>query len=213
MTELTLEPFDVLYEVESLSGVGLPEALADVYGGDLGFEEPCVYANFVATLDGVIFRFGLMLVADPARALSETRRVLRPDGRLVLAVWRGADRNPWISIAGRMLVERSHMPPPEPGAPGIFSLADDARLRGLLEDAGFTVRRLEDVPVRFVYADLDDYVRRARDTGGNFATVWREVSEEERSGMWSELAEAFRPFAVDEGYAFPGVALVAVAVG
>jgi len=42
-----------LYEQEGLPAWGLPRALADVYGGDLGFREPCVYANFVASVDGV----------------------------------------------------------------------------------------------------------------------------------------------------------------
>jgi len=163
------------------------------------------------SVDGVLCRFGYMLMPDPHAACSETRRVLRRGGRLALAVWRGADQNPWISIAGRMLVERGHAPRPEPGAPGIFALANEERLRTLLDDAGFVVGRSEDVQVRFVYRDVDDYVRRARDTGGVFSTVWREVSDEEREAMKAHLVETFAPFAVEGGYELPGVALAAVA--
>lgn len=163
------------------------------------------------SVDGVLCRFGYMLMADPAAALSETRRVLRPDGRLALAVWCSAERNPWISIAGRMLVERGHMPRPEPGAPGIFSMASEERTRTLLEEAGFAAVRMEEVPVRFVYRDIDDYVRRARDTGGAFARVFREVSEDEREAMTAQLEEAFAPFAAEGGYELPGVALAAIA--
>jgi riboflavin biosynthesis pyrimidine reductase len=43
----------VLYEEAGLPGWGLPTGLAAAYGGDLGFAEPCLYANFVASLDGV----------------------------------------------------------------------------------------------------------------------------------------------------------------
>lgn len=163
------------------------------------------------SVDGVLCRFGYMLMADPAAALSGTRRVLRPDGRLALAAWCGAERNPWISIAGRMLVERGHMPRPEPGAPGIFSMASEERTRTLLEEAGFAAVRIEEVPVRFVYRDIDDYVRRARDTGGAFARVFREVSEDEREAMRAQLEETFAPFAVEGGYELPGVALAAIA--
>jgi riboflavin biosynthesis pyrimidine reductase len=50
----TLEPFDVLFEADGLPAVELPSELRLIHGGDLGFDEPRVYANFVATLDGVV---------------------------------------------------------------------------------------------------------------------------------------------------------------
>jgi ubiquinone/menaquinone biosynthesis C-methylase UbiE len=40
------------------------------------------------SVDGALSRFGYMLMAGPAAALAETRRVLRPGGRLTLAVLR-----------------------------------------------------------------------------------------------------------------------------
>ena len=163
------------------------------------------------SVDGVFCRFGYMLVPDCAAALAETRRVLRPGGRLALAVWRGAELNPWISITGRLLVERGHVERAQPGEPGIFALANEERLRGLLEGAEFTVGRLEDVAVRFVYGSVESYVGRAQDTGGVFARVWREAPEDEREAITAQLAEAFAPFEADDGYELPGVALCAVA--
>ena len=163
------------------------------------------------SVDGVLCRCGYMLMPDPPRALAEARRVLRPGGRLTLAVWREAERNPWISIVGRMLLERGHVPPPEPGAPGMFTMARDGRVRELLEGAGLTILRIEEVPVLFVYASLEEYIHRARDTGGVFAKVWRQVPDAEREKMESQLEAAFAPYAVDGGYEFPGVALCASA--
>jgi riboflavin biosynthesis pyrimidine reductase len=52
--EPSLQPFDVLYEAASLPSVELPTELSSLYGGDLGFDEPRLYANFVSTLDGVV---------------------------------------------------------------------------------------------------------------------------------------------------------------
>jgi SAM-dependent methyltransferase len=163
------------------------------------------------SVDGVLCRFGYMLMANPAAALGETRRVLRPGGRLALAVWGPPERNPWAAIGGRLLVERGHMPPPEPGAPGVFSMGSEERLRTLLENAGFADVRTEEIAVRFAFSDVDDYVSFAVDAAGPLAMVIRGLSESEIDSIKAQLGEAFEPFAADGGYELPGVALAAVA--
>jgi SAM-dependent methyltransferase len=163
------------------------------------------------SVDAVLCKFGYMLMPDPQAACAETRRVLRSGGRLALAVWRSSELNPWIPVGGRLLMERGLVPPPERGAPGIFALANEERLRGLLEGSGFEVDRTEDVRVSFVYHGLDDYVSRARETGGVFARVWSEAPAVERVAISAELERAFSPYAVDGRYELPGVALCVVA--
>jgi ubiquinone/menaquinone biosynthesis C-methylase UbiE len=163
------------------------------------------------SVDRVLCRFGYMLMLDPGAALAETRRVLRPGGRLALAVWREPPRNPWVAIAGRLLTERGLVPPPDPDAPSMFAMASDERMRELLEGAGFEIERLEDVPVTFRSTTVDEYVATARDTGGMFARAWNDAGEDERRELTAAFAEAFAPYAVDGGYELPGVAFCAVA--
>jgi SAM-dependent methyltransferase len=163
------------------------------------------------SVDGVLCQSGYMLVADPAAALAETRRVLRAGGRLALSVWGAPERNPWASIGGRLLVERGHLPPPEPGAPGVFAMASEERTRSLLERAGFIDVRTEEVPVRFAFRDLDDYVRWVTQVAGPFAIVVRGLPEDERHVLKARLEEAFVPFEAAGGYSLPGIALCAVA--
>jgi SAM-dependent methyltransferase len=97
----------------------------------------------LASVDAVLCRWGYMLVADPSAALGESRRVLRPGGRLALAVWDSAQSNPWALLPNLELIERGITAPPAPGTPGMFALGDRERVRRLLEDAGFTEIEVE----------------------------------------------------------------------
>src|SRR5260221_4339397 len=51
---MTLAALEVLFEAPGLRAFDLPEELAALYGGSLGFAEPRVFANFVASMDGVV---------------------------------------------------------------------------------------------------------------------------------------------------------------
>jgi len=97
----------------------------------------------LASVDAVLCRWGYMLLADPAAALAETRRVLRPGGRLALAVWDSIERNPWAAFPGLELRERGLARASEPGTPGPFALGDTERVRELPEQAGFADVRVE----------------------------------------------------------------------
>lgn len=136
--------------------------------------------------------------------------MLRPGGRLTLSVWGVPERNPWAAILPRMLVERGDMPPPEPGVPGPFSMADEARTRALLEGAGFGTIRTEEVPVRWAFRDLDEFLAFAADVAP-FAMLLRRLPESERDAIKAQLAAAFGPFLADGEYVLPGVALCVVA--
>ena len=49
-----MDPLELLYEPGGLPAADLPDALAELYGGTIGFESPRLYTNFVATIDGVV---------------------------------------------------------------------------------------------------------------------------------------------------------------
>ena len=163
------------------------------------------------SVDGVLCQSTYMLAADPAAALAETRRVMRPGGRLALSVWGAPERNPWASIGGMILIERGHMPPPEPGAAGVFSMASEERTRALLDAADFRSVRTAEVPVQFGFRSLEDYEQWIIDVGGPLAVLVRRLPEEERAVLRTRLSEAFVPFATEGGYELPGAALCAVA--
>jgi ubiquinone/menaquinone biosynthesis C-methylase UbiE len=132
------------------------------------------------SVDGAVCRWGYMLMADPAAALKETRRVVRDGGPLAFAVWRTPDRNPWAAIPGMTLVERGHMLAPMPGAPGIFALGEPERIRELVEGAGFSDPELEEIVFDFRYADFDDLWDALVRIAGPLARVVNALPDDER---------------------------------
>jgi ubiquinone/menaquinone biosynthesis C-methylase UbiE len=156
-------------------------------------------------VDGVVCRWGYMLFADLPAALRETRRVLRAGARLCFAVWAGAERNPWSALAGATMVELGHMPMPQPGDPGIFSLGDPERIRQVVTEAGFSEPEIEQVPVTFSFEDFEQYWRFLNELAGGISRVIAPLPESEQETIRQLLGERLEPFAVDGGYRLPGL--------
>jgi SAM-dependent methyltransferase len=159
------------------------------------------------SVDGVLCRWGYMLMADPAAALAETRRVLREGGRVSFAVVGGPERNPWAAIPGGLLVEQGHMPPPERGAPGIFAIADEARIRELAVGAGFGEPDIEQVEMRWEFEDADDYWRFLTEIAGGVAMVIERLPEAERLTVREEVENRIEPLRSNGGYEIEGLTL------
>lgn len=161
-----------------------------------------------ASFDAVVCRWGYMLVPDRRAAFAETRRVLRPDGRVVFATWAVAKRNPWATVFGPVLVERGLMEAPVPGEPGQFSLGDVETIEAFVRDAGFENVETEEVDVEIRVASWDEYA----DLQTSVSTLLRETLEPLDDPTRAEIDAAarsrFERFRVDGGYALPGVALV-----
>src|SRR5919201_1744353 len=183
-------------------------------GAELGFENIEYRVMDAERMDldddsvhGVLCRWGYMLMADPAAALKETRRVLMPEGRLSFSVWGAPADNPWATIPSRVLVERGHMEAPESGAPGIFAMADPGRIEELVGGAGFDQPDLAEVSMSYSFETFDTFWNFTTSVAGAIALVIAQLDDREREQVRSEIESALRPFASDGGYELPGVAI------
>ncbi len=109
------------------------------------------------SIDGVLCRWGYMLLADPGNALQETRRVLRPGRRVSLAAWAAPEHNPWWAVPGRELVAHGLLEPLDPSQPGPYTWSAEGVIAEQLDAAGFTEHHVEPLDFAMAYRSPADW--------------------------------------------------------
>ena len=139
-----------------------------------------------ASIDGVLCRWGYMLMADPQSALRETRRVLKPGARLALAAWADAEFNPWSVLPSQELIARGLLDPPQPGLPGQFTWGADGVLAEQLEAAGFVEHHVEALDFTLDYRSAADWWESQLSFSSRFARAVASADDDQLA----ELREA-----------------------
>jgi SAM-dependent methyltransferase len=171
----------------------------------------------VASVDAVVCRWGYMLMADPAAALGETRRVLRPGGRLSLAVWDAIEHNPWAQLPAAELRARGLASDPGPAPdgqrpPGPFALGSADLVRGLLEEAGFADVEVREMDLWRRNRSFDELWDVTLDLSRAFHDAVMARPEREVEAIRTSLAERFSPYTAADGtLEVPGRTLLAAA--
>lgn len=91
-----------------------------------------------AAYDLIVSRTGTMFFGDAAAAFANLAKATKPDGRLVILVWRGLAENEWLREIFEALRVGRDLPMPPPGAPGPFAQSDPAMVEPMLADAGWS---------------------------------------------------------------------------
>jgi ubiquinone/menaquinone biosynthesis C-methylase UbiE len=151
------------------------------------------YAFEPAAFDAVVSRFGVMFFEDNVRAFANLRHAAQPGAVARLIAWRGPDENPFMTTAERAAAPFfPNLPPRRPDGPGQFAFADAERVRGFLEQSGWTsidIRPI-DVPCAFPESALDLYVLRL----GPLGRILSEVAEPTRKRVVGSVRAAFAPY-------------------
>jgi SAM-dependent methyltransferase len=152
-----------------------------------------------ADVDGVLCRWGYMLLADPGAALRETRRVLKPGGTVALAAWTGPEDNAWASVPTQELVRMGLAEPPDRDAPGQFAWRDPAVISDALEEAGFVLAEIDQVDFTFRYPSLDDWWDAQLDLSVGLHDTVAGMTPEARDELRDAIDARFAAFVADDG--------------
>ena len=151
-------------------------------------------------VDLVFSRFGVMFVADPAAAFANIARALRPGGRLAFVCWQALGQNPWMSNSIAAIAKHVSLPaPPAPDAPGPFSFADAARVRGILERAGFRAVSHEPLLGEIVLGRTVDEALDFALQVGPAGSALREATPAQRAAASASIREALAAYATPDG--------------
>jgi ubiquinone/menaquinone biosynthesis C-methylase UbiE len=159
-----------------------------------------------ASFDVVLCALGLMYMPDPEQALREMYRVLRPGGRISLAVWGERANCGWSALFPIVDAEVA-----SEVCPLFFRLGQQDALARLCADARFGDVRQRRITATLSFADANEACDAAF-VGGPVALAWSRFNDEVRSRVRARYLDAIQSWRQGQGYRMPGEFVIAAAV-
>jgi SAM-dependent methyltransferase len=162
-----------------------------------------------SSFDAVVSRFGIMFFPSPLAGLREMLRVLRPGGRLAMAVWSHARNNPFHFVLADIVERYAESAPQAPDAPDAFRFAAPGKLLHIVREAG--VADASERPLEFSIEaplDLEGFWTVRTEISDKLRTMLARLSSEDVGAIRREFFDAAKPYVRAGTVRFPGEALV-----
>ena len=163
------------------------------------------------SVDAVICRNALMLFPNPAKALTEMRRVVKPRGKVAVIVFSAVERNPHFEIPIAIIRRLGNIPPPAPGEPWMYALGGPGVLKDTftLGPASLDVS-VRAVPIQRRSPSAADAIRRRRNNAVDLGELMSRLNDADRELAWAEIEQQLRQFEGPNGFEAPGEMLIGV---
>jgi ubiquinone/menaquinone biosynthesis C-methylase UbiE len=161
------------------------------------------------SFDAVVSRFGVMFFASPVDSFRECLRVLKPGGKIAVAVWHFAERNPFHYVVAQVVQRYVDSPAPAPDSPDAFRFASPGKLQAVLSEAGVTA--ISERVLRFSIKapiSVENFWTLRSEMSEKLRTKIAVLSKEQIAALKREVIEALTSYSSDHGMSFPAEVLI-----
>ena len=151
-----------------------------------------------ASFDAILSRAGLMFLPDVVGTLRRLRTFLKPRGRLAATVW-GPQPTVQFTAAVPTISEALKLPPPPPGQPGIFALADLNKLATLVKEAGYEDVKTGTIDIVFTTDSPEQYTEFIRGVAPAIAGLVDAQPSDIGERVWNKVTEGWKRFQDSDG--------------
>src|SRR5215467_5188056 len=161
------------------------------------------------TFDAAVCRFGVMFFPSPLDCLRDMLRVLKPGGKLAVAVWYLAERNPFDFIISRIVDRYVEPVPPKPGSTDMFRFAKPGDLLALFRSAGAiaAAERLLQFSIRAPLSAEEFWILRS-EISEKLRSKLAPLGQAQKAALREEAIEAIRGYSVGNEISLPAEVLI-----
>ena len=164
-----------------------------------------------ASLDAAICRLGLMLFAEPVKALEAVKPALKPGARKAALVFTTAAANPFMSEPRAIARRLGKLPAPDPDAPGAFTLGGPGALAERFAAAGFVAYEERTVAIEVRLPTAADGIALMLEASGSYRAMLAEIDPPTREVVLAEVTAFLNGYLSGEGLSIPGEVRVGAA--
>jgi ubiquinone/menaquinone biosynthesis C-methylase UbiE len=161
------------------------------------------------TFDAVVSRFGVMFFPSPVDSVREMLRVLKPGGKISMAVWHFAERNPFHYVLSQVVERYVDSPPPAPDSLEPFRFAAPGKLLAILSNAGAIAssERLLRFAIRAPLS-VEDFWTLRSEMSDKLRAKLAKLSKEKLAELRCEVLEALGTYYANGVVSFPAEVLI-----
>lgn len=161
------------------------------------------------SFDAVVSRFGVMFFPSPVDAVREWLRVLKPGGKIAVAVWSFSKKNPFHYVLADVVEKYAASQPPAPDALDAFRFAEPGKLQAVLSKAGVAGRseRLLRFSIR-ASMPVEKFWTLRSEMSEKLRTKIASLSKAEVAELTREVIDALKAYSSDDEIVFPAEVLI-----